>query len=181
MNRKYLPLVLTAILAAMSFVFELLLAFSFPPAPFLKLAPGDVPTLVAAVFMGPVSGATCALVNSVLFAAVTGEGGPWGILMHFIASGGMAIVVGILAKRTRHLHLPMLAGILIRVALMVPFNLIVTPIYLGVPRETVLSMIVPVIIPFNLAHGGLNTAVSYIVLKALPEKVASGVRGQDIV
>lgn len=180
MNRKYVPLVLTAILAAMSFVFELLLAFSYPPAPFLKLAPGDVPTLVAAVTMGPVAGTVCALVNSVLYAAVTGEGGPWGILMHFIASGGMAAVVGFLARKSHSLHLPMLAGVLTRVALMVPFNLIVTPIYLGVPRQTVLSMIVPVIVPFNVAHAGLNTAVTYVVMRALPEKVAVAVRGRDI-
>jgi riboflavin transporter FmnP len=179
-NRKYLPLVLTAVLAAMSFVFELTLAFSFPPAPFLKLAPGDVPTIVAAVLLGPFSGAACALVNSVLFAAVTGEGGPWGILMHFIASGGMAVVIGVLARKTRHLHLPMVAGIITRVALMVPFNLLVTPIYMGVSRQTVLAMIVPVIVPFNLAHAGLNTLVSYAVLRALPDKAAAGVRGRDI-
>jgi riboflavin transporter FmnP len=179
-NRKYLPLVLTAILAAMSFVFELTLAFSYPPAPFLKLAPGDVPTIVATVLIGPFCGAACALVNSVLFAAVTGEGGPWGILMHFIASGGMAIVIGVLAKRTRNLVLPMVAGILTRVALMVPFNLLVTPIYLGVPRPTVLSMIVPVIVPFNLAHAGLNTVISSVVLRALPEKAVAGIRGRDL-
>jgi hypothetical protein len=63
---------------------------------------------------------------------------------------------------------------------MVPFNLLVTPIYLGVPRQTVLSMIVPVIVPFNVAHAGLNTVVAYIVLRALPEKVAAGIKGQDI-
>jgi riboflavin transporter FmnP len=164
----------------MSLVFELTLAFPYPPATFLELAPGDVPTVVAAVLIGPLSGGVCALVNAVLYAAVTGRGGPWGILMHFIASGGMAVVIGILAKRTRNLHVPMIAGILTRVALMVPFNMLVTPIYLGVPRPTVLSMIVPVIVPFNLAHAGLNTLASYVVLRALPEKATAGIRGQDL-
>jgi riboflavin transporter FmnP len=120
---------------------------------------------VASVVVGPVAGALAALINSVLFVALTGQGGPWGAFMHFVASGGMALVIGYLAKKTGKLHVSMLAGIATRVALMVPLNLLVTPIYTGAPRAVVMGMIVPIIIPFNLIHAGINTALSFAVLK----------------
>ncbi|MGE5579125.1 MAG: ECF transporter S component [Bacillota bacterium] len=182
MNRKHLSLVLTGILAGMSLVLEIFVHFPIlPAADFLLYSPGDLPIIVAAVVVGPFAGAAAALTNAVLFVMYTGQGGPWGAFMHFVASGGMALVIGYLAKKTGKLHVSMLAGILTRVALMVPLNLIVTPIYTGAPRAVVMSMIIPVIIPFNLIHAGINTALSFAVLKGLPRKSLAGLGGRDIV
>ena len=174
MNRRSHPLVLTGILAGMSLALELFVHFPvLPAARFLLYSPGDLPIIVASVLVGPLSGVAAAFINATLFVVFTGEGGPWGAFMHFVASGGMALIIGYLAKKTGALHFSMLAGILTRVALMVPLNLVVTPIYMGVPRAVVAQMIVPVIIPFNLIHAGLNTVLSYAVLKALPGKAAA--------
>lgn len=181
MNRKYFPLVLTAILAAMSLILELFVHFPIlPAASFLLYSPGDLPIIVAAAVVGPMSGVAAALVNATLFVMLTGQGGPWGALMHFIASGGMALVIGYLYKKSGRLHLSMLAGILTRVALMVPLNLVITPIYTGAPRAVVSGMIVPVIIPFNLIHAGINTVLSYAVLKGLPKRSLASLNGRDI-
>ena len=182
MNRRHLPLVLTGILAAMSLMLEIFVHFPIlPGAEFLLYSPGDLPIIVASVVVGPVAGALAALINSVLFVALTGQGGPWGAFMHFVASGGMALVIGYLAKKTGKLHVSMLAGIATRVALMVPLNLLVTPIYTGAPRAVVMGMIVPIIIPFNLIHAGINTALSFAVLKGFPKKPLAGIGGRDII
>lgn len=175
MSRRYLPLVLTGILAGMSLVLELFVHFPIlSAAPFLLYSPGDLPIIVASVIIGPLAGVAAAFINATLFVVFTGEGGPWGAFMHFAASGGMALVIGCLARKTRALHFSLLAGIVTRVALMVPLNLVVTPIYTGAPREVVLKMIVPAIIPFNLIHAGINTVLSYGVLRALPRKLVAG-------
>ncbi len=181
MNRKHLPLVLSGILAGMSLVLEVFVHFPvLSAAPFLLYSPGDLPIIVASVVVGPIAGAAAAFVNAALFVVFTGQGGPWGAFMHFVASGGMAMVIGYLWKKTGMLHFSMLAGILTRVALMVPLNLVVTPIYTGAPRAVVLKMIVPVIIPFNLIHAGINTVLSYALLKALPQRVTAAVGGRDV-
>ena len=181
MNRKHLPLVLAGILAGMSLILEVFVHFPvMAAAPFLLYSPGDLPIIVAAVVVGPVAGAAVAFVNATLFVVLVGEGGPWGALMHFAASGGMALVIGYLWKKSGRLHLSMLAGILTRVALMVPLNLVVTPIYTGAPRAVVAGMIVPIIIPFNLIHAGLNTILSYALLKGLPKSVTARLGGRDI-
>lgn len=174
MNRRsspLVPMVLTGILASLSLILEVYVHFPvLAAAPFLLYSPGDLPIIMASVLVGPLSGVAAAFINATLFVIITGQGGPWGAFMHFVASGGMAFVIGYLAKKTGALHFSMLAGILTRVALMVPLNLVVTPIYMGVPRSVVAQMILPVIVPFNLIHAGLNTVLSYAALKALPQR-----------
>jgi riboflavin transporter FmnP len=174
-------LVLSGILAGMSLVLEVFVHFPvLSVAPFLLYSPGDLPIIVASVVVGPIAGAATAFVNATLFVVFTGQGGPWGAFMHFVASGGMAMVIGYMWKKTKALHFSMLAGIVTRVVLMVPLNLVVTPIYTGAPRAVVMNMIMPVIIPFNLIHAGINTILSYALIKGLPQRITAGAGGGDI-
>ena len=100
-----------------------------PAAPYLLYSPGDLPIIIAALVFGPIPGVLTALVNSALFVLLTGEGGPWGALMHFIASGGMAAVIGMMENRFGKTHFSLLSGVATRIALMIPANFLVTPIY----------------------------------------------------
>ena len=50
-------------------------------------------------------------------------------------------------------------------AMMCLFNYIVTPLYMGTPREAVAALIIPAIIPFNLLKGGLNAAITLLLYK----------------
>ncbi len=169
-NPRRLPLV--AVLAAMSLVLELYVHFPvLPSADFLLYSPGDLPIILAAILIGPSAGAASAFVNATLFVLLTGKGGPWGGLMHFISSGGMALVIGLIARRSDKKWVAMMAGIATRVILMVPLNMLITPIYTGAPLPVVMKMIVPVIIPFNIIHAGLNTTLCYFVMKVLPSSI----------
>ncbi|MGI6628218.1 MAG: ECF transporter S component [Bacillota bacterium] len=177
MNRKTTVIVSTAILAAMSLVLELYVHFPIlPAAPYLLYSPGDLPIIIGALVFGPIPGVLSALVNSVLFLLLTGEGGPWGALMHFVASGGMAAVIGTMEKRSGKTHLSLLSGIVTRIALMIPANLVVTPIYTGLSVSVIAKLIVPVIIPFNILHAGINCALAYPLLSALPKTITQRFR-----
>ena len=177
MNRKTVVIVSTSILAAMSLILELYVHFPvLPSAPYMLYSPGDLPIIVAALIFGPIPGMLTALVNSVLFVLLTGEGGPWGALMHFISSGGMAIVIGLMEKKFGKTHLSLLSGIVTRVALMIPANFLVTPIYTGLPVEVIAKMIVPVVIPFNIIHSGINSALAYPLLKTMPKSITEKYR-----
>ena len=57
------------------------------------------------------------------------------------------------------------AGTLALTAVMLLWNYLITPIYLGYPRETVAAMLIPVFLPFNLTKGGLNMAVTLLLYK----------------
>ena len=55
-------------------------------------------------------------------------------------------------------------------AVMIPLNLIFTPMYLHVPVEAVKELMLPVIIPFNLIKCAINAALSFMIFVPL-EKI----------
>lgn len=176
--RRDIPLV--GILAAMSLALELFVHFPIlAAAPYLLYSPGDLPIIVAAIVVGPWAGVACAFVNATLFVLFTGQGGPWGALMHFIASGGMAYAIGLVVRKTGNIYLSVPAGVIVRTALMIPMNLLVTPIYTGLPVKAILQMVVPVIIPFNLIHAGINTTLTCVVMKLLPSSALDRVQPKN--
>lgn len=167
MNRKTLPLV--GILAAMSLCLEIFVHFPvLAAAPYLLYSPGDLPIIIAAIVVGPSAGVATAFVNAAVFSLLMGKGGPWGMLMHFIASGGMAFVIGLSYSRSKKLGPALSLGVLTRMALMAPLNILITPLYTGATTQQVMKLIVPVIIPFNLIHGGINSALTFVLMKAAP-------------
>lgn len=172
--RKTYFLVAASLLAAIGLVLELYVHFPvLPQAPYLLYSPGDLPVIVAALLLGPAAGAACAFVKASLFVVLTGQGGPWGALMHFVASGGMVIAIALLNRRFGRLPLSLLGGVIARVALMVPMNLLVTPLYTGLPVSVVAGMIVPVVIPFNILHAGINLLLAFPLVRALPDRVVA--------
>jgi riboflavin transporter FmnP len=63
--------------------------------------------------------------------------------------------------------LGLILGTLAMTLIMVPANLIITPIYLGVNRDIVVKMLIPAIIPFNLLKGIISGFITYILYKRL--------------
>ena len=93
-----------------------------------------------------------------------------GIVMHILATGSFALLAGNIYKR-RHTRGGAVAAILAGVAsmtiMMVFCNLVFTPIFMGTPIDAVIPMLLPVIVPFNLAKAGINGLVTYIVYKPI--------------
>ena len=56
-------------------------------------------------------------------------------------------------------------GVIALVIVMLLWNYLITPIYQGVPREVVVSMLPTVFLPFNLAKGGMNMAATLLLYK----------------
>ena len=61
----------------------------------------------------------------------------------------------------------LIAGVIIATAVMCLMNYLVTPYYMGAPREAVVAMLIPVIIPFNLLKAGLNAVITFLVYKRI--------------
>ena len=162
------------LLTALSVLLVLAVHFPiFPSAPFLEYDMGDVPILIGTFLFGPWWGLLLTLGVSVLQGlTVSASGGLIGILMHAIATGGFALVAGCVYRVPR-LHtfrgaiLALVLGGLTMTVLMVPLNLVFTGYFMGTPTEVVKAMLVPVIIPFNLAKAGINGVVTILVYKAV--------------
>jgi riboflavin transporter FmnP len=61
----------------------------------------------------------------------------------------------------------LLVSCVLMVAVALGMNLLVTPIYTGLPRETVIGFLIPAILPFNIIKSLLNSFLGFILLKSL--------------
>lgn len=161
-----------AMLTALSIVLVALVHFPlFPAAPFLEYDPADIPIFVGAFLFGPMAGLGLTLVVSVIQGSTVSAGaGIIGISMHFLATGSFAVLAGNIYKRRRTrvgATAAIVVGVLAMTIMMVLCNLVFTPIFMGTPIDAVVKMLVPIIIPFNLAKAGINGVITYLVYKPI--------------
>ncbi len=169
-------LTVMGMLAALSVILVYLIRFPLlPAAPFLEYEPGDIPIFIAAFLYGPLSGIIItAVVCFVQGFTVSAGSGIIGIIMHIFATGSFVLTAGALYNRKKDRKravLALLAGMLVMTVTMCIWNIIFTPIFMGTPREAVLEMIIPVIIPFNLLKAGINSIVTFLTYKKISDFV----------
>ena len=178
-NEKVRKLVVMAMLVAVSVVLIYVIHVPLIPAvPFLEYDPADIPILIGAMAYGPVAGLVLTVIASVIQGiTVSAASGPWGILMHIIATGTLTVVASSIyrAHRTRgRAVVGLLCGTLAMGLVMMPTNHFITPIWMGAPTEVVDSLLLAGILPFNLLKAGINSVVTFIVYKAVSRYVIHG-------
>jgi len=171
MKDKTVRLCMLAVFTAISVV---LVAFVriplIPAAPFLEYDMADIPIIIATLMFGTIPGLIVLLITSVIQAFFFGGNGYIGLIMHFVASGAMVVLIGTLYKHKKtigNMILGLLLGAVAMVVIMIPMNLIFTPIYMGVSVEAVIDLIVPAILPFNALKAVLNCILAGIIFKAI--------------
>lgn len=159
------------ILSAISVMLVMVLRIPFPGATFLEYDPADIPILIGTVFYGPLAGLAITFVASLIQAmTVSSASGFYGFIMHFVATGTMVLVVGGITRHGKTIPKLLTAfafGSVAMTLVMVGLNLVITPIFMGVPVEQVAKMIVPIFVPFNLIKAVINSSVAFIIFKAL--------------
>lgn len=161
-----------AMLAAMSVVLVYFIHFPiFPAAPFLEYDPADIPLIIGAFLYGPLGGFLLTTVVCVVQGlTVSASSGIIGIFMHLAATGSYVLLAGLIYKRNKTRKtavLSMLAGITIMTTTMIIWNIILTPIFMGVPTQAVIDMLLPVILPFNLLKAVVNSVLAFLVYKPI--------------
>lgn len=165
-------LVSMAMLGAISIVLVSVVHFPLiPAAAFLEYDPADIPILIGTFAYGPLARLLMTIVVSIIQGVtVSAQSGPIGVVMHIFATGFCALVAGGIYSRNKSKKTAILAlicGALVQTAAMVLMNMIFTPLFMGAPLETVLAMMVPAIIPFNLLKAGINCTVTFLLYKSI--------------
>ena len=188
MNEKVRKLVTMAMLAALSIVLVYVIHFPiFPAASFLEYDPADIPILIGTFAYGPLAGVLLTVVVSVIQGMTVSSGsGLMGIAMHIFATSILVLVAGNI-YRVKHTKkgavLALICGVLAMTAGMVVFNFI-TPYFItpdladtaavAANREFVKTLLVPVIVPFNLIKAGVNSVVTFLVYKTVSRHLVHG-------
>ena len=137
---------------------------------FLTYEPKDVILTIGAFIFGPVAGIVMSLVVCLVEMVTVSTTGFIGLLMNFLASGvfvGISSVIYWRKKTLSRAILGLVAGSFSMLVIMLLWNYIMTPIYMGVPKEAVLEMFIPLLIPFNLLKAALNSALILLLYKGI--------------
>ena len=137
-------------------------------AGFLQLDLKDTVICIGGFLFGPVASALISLVVALVEMFSVSDTGPIGMVMNVLATCSFCCTAAFVYKK-RHTKKGAVLGLLLGVAaltvVMLLWNYLITPLYMGVERDVVKDMLVPIILPFNLVKGGLNMALILVLYK----------------
>ncbi len=153
-----------------AFAYAAVVLCRIPVVLFLKYEPKDVIIAIGGLIWGPLTAFAVSCIVSFIEMITISESGFLGLVMNILASCCFACTAAVIYKKKRTLWgavLGLLVGSLLMVGVMILWNYLITPIYMGYPREAVAALLVPAILPFNLLKGGLNTAFTLLLYKPI--------------
>ena len=161
-------LVIISLLSAVAYA--LMFVGRVPMIAFLKYEPKDVIIMISGMAFGPAVTVVMSIVVSVVEFMTVSADGIIGLFMNVLSTVAYATLATIIYKRTnttRDLIIGLFMGTILTTVVMVAWNYVVTPFYLGIPREAVVGMLVPVIIPFNLIKYSINSGIILLIQRPI--------------
>ena len=173
-NLTVIRIVTTGMMCALAIVFMLVVRFSLlPGAKFLEYDMGDIPVIFTSLFVGtPASFIVLFAVSLVQSLTVSAASSWQGFVMHFLSTGAYIIVLRLIIGKNatvKRLIIAASVATIVLTLIMIPLNLIFTPLYLHTSVEAVAQMLIPAIIPFNFIKGIINSVITVIMYHPLKE------------
>ena len=167
-NENIRKMVLMGLLAAMAFM--IVSYVRIPVVLFLKYEPKDVVITIGGFLLGPLASFIISLVVSLVEMVSISDTGPVGCLMNLVSTCSFACVASLIYKK-KHSAAGALTALLVgsvsMIVIMLLWNWLITPLYMGATREAIEDMLLPVFLPFNTLKAGLNSALILALYKPL--------------
>ncbi len=164
----------TALFCALAFLMTFLFRFKVS---FLTFDFKDAVISVVSLLYGPIYGITSAAVVAFLEFLSVSDTGLYGLIMNFLSSGFFALTCGFIYKFKRSFSgaiIGVLASVITVTAVMMLANILITPIYMGVPRNDVIALIPTLLLPFNLCKSIINASSLLIIYKPITTALKRG-------
>ena len=160
-----------AVLSALAIVLALILHVPiFPAVSFLEYDMADIPIFLGTFMYGPFAGMIMTVVVAIIQGVTVSAGGSWiGIVMHIFATGLYVLVAGTIYYFHRNIKgalIGMASGIVAWIVGMILWNILLTPIYMGVPKQMVIDLL-GYIVAFNAIKVVGNTVATVLLYKRL--------------
>lgn len=158
---------MTALLCAVAAICTLFVEVPIVPGvAWLKYDPSGIVALVAGLVFGPATGAVVSIVSYLPHIATAS--GFWGMLMAIAATFSLVMPAALVYRRDhsrKGLVIGLAIGAVVSVAVCIVMNLVVTPIYARMSVSDVAALIVPALLPFNVAKVAINCVVTALILE----------------
>lgn len=164
-------LTILAMFSAMAFLVSMIIRIPiFSAAPYLKLDFKDAFIVLAGFIFGPIETIIIAFVVSFIEMVTISESGFIGLVMNVLATVGFSTVAAIVYSYKRTIKgaiFGLALGVISMTIIMMLWNYLITPFYLGTTRADVAPIIMPIIMPFNLIKASINAAITLMIYKPL--------------
>ena len=171
MNTNTKRIVLCGLLTTLAYVSLYFIRIPIiPAATFLRFDVKDVFIALMGILFGPIYAFGGAICVSLLQMISVSEYGIIGLIMNIISATAFTIPISFGYKwknNNKGLIVGLIVGCITMIATMLLWNYLITPLYMGVTREVVKIMIIPVFLPFNAIKGIINSIFIVIVYNAL--------------
>lgn len=137
---------------------------------FLTYEPKDVILTVGGFIFGAVPGIIMSLLVCILEMITVSNTGFIGLLMNFLSSAAFVGVAAVIYQRKKTMSraiIGLAVGSATMLVIMLLWNYIMTPIFMGISREAVLELFLPLLIPFNMIKALLNSALVLLLYKGV--------------
>lgn len=137
---------------------------------FLKYDPKDVVIVIGGFIFGPLTAFTITVIVSIVQMFTISGTGILGCIMNIVSSCSFACTAAFIYKKKHSLSgaiLALFCGWSCQVGVMMVWNYMIAPIYMGYPREAIVKLLLPAFLPFNLIKGGLNAAITMLLYKPI--------------
>jgi len=168
MNTKTKKLTAVAMLCAIAYV--VMVIGRIPVVLFLKYDPKDVIITLGGLIWGPLTSFAVSVIVSFIEMLSVSETGIIGCIMNIISSCSFACTASFIYKKKHTLSgaaIGLLCGSIAMVIVMLLWNYLITPLYMGYPREAVAELLLPAFLPFNLLKAGLNASFTFLLYKPI--------------
>lgn len=157
------------VLAMVSAIAFIMAAFvRVPVVLFLRYDPKDVVMAIAGFIYGPMAALLVAVIISTVQMFTVSQTGPVGLVMNIISSAAFCCTAAYIYKKKRTMTgagVGLGAAVVVATIAMLLWNYLITPIFMGIPRQAVVEMLIPAFLPFNLISHGLNAALTLLLYK----------------
>lgn len=165
-DRRTKKLTTIGMLCALAYI--AVLVGRIPVVLFLKYDPKDVIIVIGGFLFGPSATLAVTLIVSVAQMVTISGTGILGCVMNVVSSCSFACTAALVYQKRHRLSgavLGLFCGLGCQTAVMMLWNYLIAPVYMGYPREAVAALLLPAFLPFNLMKGGLNAAITLLLYK----------------
>ena len=166
MNNQTKKLTAIAMLSALAYV--AMAVGRIPLVLFLKYDPSDIIVTLGGFIWGPMTSFIICFVVATIEMFTASDTGWIGWVMNIVQTTSFACVAAFIYKKKHTLTgavIALASGWIVSTAVMMLWNYLLTPLYMGKTREEVVALLLPAFLPFNLLKGGINASVTFLLYK----------------
>ena len=161
-------LVTMALLCAIGVLLSFIEFPLIPGVTWLKYDASAMPAMVCGFAFGPGGGLAVGIAGAIIHGILMADFS--GAIMNILVVIGFVVPAALVYQKRRTLPAAvagLVASVVAAIVMAIVGNLVITPGWLGVPVDAVVAMIIPVLLPFNLAKGAINAVLTLAVYKSI--------------